>query len=79
MVNKMNIYNFVNKIQQMINYSLFGKTTSCINNKEVSLDEAIFMIALGVTWFVIAFWWLAPIQFLLTKLKIRDIMFFDII
>ena len=71
----MNICNFVNLIQRMINYSLFGETETSMCDTEISLAEAIFMILIGFVWMIIVCWWLSPIQYIINILHLRDIKF----
>jgi len=72
---KLNICRLENYVMKMISYSLFGKVEDCDYKKEVSLDTAIFAILLGIAWLLYVFWWLAPIQFIVNKLNMRDIKF----
>ena len=69
-----NVCKLVNKIGMMMDYSLFGETKPPYMT-EISLPEAIVIILLGILWVVSISWWMIPIQFVITKLHLRDITF----
>lgn len=71
----MNVCNFINKIYLMFNYTIYGEIETAVCETEISLAEAIFTVLIGVIWGTLAAWWLAPIQFLVNKLHLRNIKF----
>ena len=71
----MNICKLINKIGNLIDYTMCGKADSSMCINEVSLPEAFLIIVLGGMWVIFIMWWLAPIQFVINKLHLRDIKF----
>lgn len=71
----MNICNELNKILCMIYYSLYGETKEYPYDSDISLPKAMLIVLISIVWLLIIFWWLAPIQFLVNKLHLRDIKF----
>ena len=71
----MNVCGFVNKIYLILNYSIYGETETAVCETEISLPEAIISVFIGVLWVMLAAWYLAPIQFLINKLHLRNIKF----
>ena len=59
----------------MLNYTLYGETETTIYEAEISLAEAIFTVFTGIVWGLLAAWYLAPIQYIINILHLRDIKF----